>query len=316
MPNIWAKDVKSILDTNPPVETINALVGMVARRYKYNSVLLIFDHFKSKGMQIPSGALNALCCSEFRCFDRINNVINEMYKYDIPVDFQCSCHGNTLLWGITKGISFDALIDKGVDIHHVNKMGQTIFWRLIEWTRESFFTPCRFRKYINIHHRDNIGQSIFYHMNRLAVFDPTKYPETVATRDILLTPDNKGKLSIHAALESRTPCMEKLIGKYMNICRFICRIPYNNQFFMEVFSHNSLFRTRSMFDYMLHKDHVTLLLVRPQGVKYKKVYTLKTTMLLYLFRNYNEYRDLIINMPETLLDPGDPSRDVIIDDMR
>jgi len=278
--------------------------------------MTIFDHFKSRGIPIPGIALNALCHPEL-CLHRLSYVIDKLPNYDVPVGFQCLEHGNSLLWGASNAKAFKALVHKGVDVNHINNKGQTILWRMVIWCRSRLFDELKsqkvFRGHIDVAHRDNNGQSIFYHTNRTAILDPVECPETVATRDVLLTPDNNGALSIHTILNQfsylNLNAILAIFKRYVDVCKFILRVPYKGEFPGDI---TLTYYKDGILNEIINIDHVVVLLSRLDWLKYRKVYTLKTTMLLYLFRNYDEYRDLIVNMPETLLYPGDPSRDIVI----
>ncbi len=314
---LWTKDINFILNTNPPIATISVLAGIFARRNKPRVVMTLFDQFKSRGIPIPGVVLNAMCHPE-TCLHRFSYVIDKLPNYDVPVGFQCLEHGNNLLWGVSNAKAFKAFVRKGVDVRHVNRMGQTILWRMVWWRNERLFNELKsqktFRGHINVAHRDNNGQSIFYRTPQVAILDPIECPETVATKDVLLTPDNTGKLSVHVVID-QSFCIDKLLSifkRYVGVYKFILRIPYKGEFPGD----RVLTRHKDkILDDMIDIDHIAVLLPRLDWLKYRKVYTLKTCMLLHLFRNYDACRDLIMSVPEGLLYPGEPFRDIDIENL-
>jgi len=322
----WIREIKPILETNPSLETVNAL-AIAFLNLGYNTILPhVFNYIDSKGWTLSGSILNAMCCSD-SCYE-YGYVFDRLHKYRLPVDFQCEAHGNTLLWGARSAKSFKALINKGVDLNHVNKNNETVLWSIAKSKGYGVDLVIRklkravFDGYTQLNRKDNNGETIFFHIGQIC-----SKPFTLATPEILLEPNNHGQLSIHKNIT--TKCFDnfgnfgeweykkftEFLESYTDICRYILRVPYNGSNCVDMAIHRLVKKSggKNITNFLLfaaHKDHVALLNSTALPTVKFKVLALKTTLLMLLFKKYDTYKPLIDKVPSALLNPGDPSKDI------
>lgn len=315
MASAWKNDVLQLLETNPSKETLNVLVDIYVRRGVQTVIQTIVEHCPYYNIE---DCIDTMCQPNNCMLLNKRKISSYMLSKEPPIDYICPNHGYSLLWFANNEKEFCHLLNRGVDINYVSPSG-TILHYIIQHYR----TIC-FIKYISstidIGIKDSHGRLALHYIN-YCVEDDVFFERT--TKPMMRNLDNDG----NTFLTSSSVLSKYQLNRVIDIDNHIFRIPsihgVNPLFNMT----SSMYRVKDKYrliNKLMKVDYLSIVLsyrdIR-DDTRFKRhhdgkvktrinnlfkkfdrtVLTLRSLFIIYLYKNYYLYQDLIETIPILML---------------